>query len=624
MYVFHLARTLIHEKACHAIAVILAISLFLPLLIPSLLFGAEIFRINMRSALDAYTYNEQVGTLDSLPPEMKELEDRSVEYIDRALSSSETGEFYRAFSAYCRIQMNLHELGYLSGGAEYDRASLAFSDRMLSEHIEREPLETSQLPVLYHLPYALVRVPSPLLFAPAIVVALSISHVTQRSRLLGHVPARRLASINTKILVGVPASIVLVAIAYVPSFVYFLIANGMGHPGYPVVYMRGAELVDSAALIAYFQGLALLILGNVFCVTLALCIDSVTSRPYIGGTLSMFLVVVPLAAGYYESSSWMRDVVPYAPISYLVPSAVLGYVGRFPTADSPYLSTECTADLGIAVLSLGSIAAYVAAFLIGFARDFGIRSAEQGCHGLVFQSPGLRYGTRTIIKNVVLQVETGFVYGLVAPNGAGKTTLLNALSGERRVQKGSFLSADGVPSSDGRGYRQNVFHFSGDAVGLYPSMSVRWHLQAVRDCWNSPCSIEEALQRVNISDMADLPARKLSQGMRQQVLIALAYASHAAYVLFDEPTNALDPSNVKIVNAALRSMVGQGRCIILSSHMIDSLKSVADKYIYIVDDQLIQSDTLGPDDFSVVFRSARNAGKGKHFANDGRSRSDFI
>ena len=107
--------------------------------------------------------------------------------------------------------------------------------------------------------------------------------------------------------------------------------------------------------------------------------------------------------------------------------------------------------------------------------------------------------------------------------------------------------------------------------------------------WPHARDIEEIVEQTQIGEFAKMRIRTLSQGMKQQLTLAIAYATGARYLLLDEPMNALDPSRVYLHSEILRKLADSGTCIIMSSHILDSVDRLCDEILFLKDGRLIRS-----------------------------------
>lgn len=204
---------------------------------------------------------------------------------------------------------------------------------------------------------------------------------------------------------------------------------------------------------------------------------------------------------------------------------------------------------------------------------------------LALEGATIGYGCTALLENAELTLNPGEVKGLVAPNGYGKTTLLRVMSGNlRRLRCGCVRL-------EGREMRTDfcsghIMYVPGDASMLYGFLSVREHLRIVRDLWESGLSLRDAAEACGVAEFLGRHVGRLSQGMKQQVTLAMAYLSGARYVLLDEPMNALDPLNVQRFSKVIRRMAEHGAGVLVSSHILDNVNQLCTSAIFVRDRRL--------------------------------------
>lgn len=173
------------------------------------------------------------------------------------------------------------------------------------------------------------------------------------------------------------------------------------------------------------------------------------------------------------------------------------------------------------------------------------------------------------LDGVDLAVERGQIHGLVGPNGAGKTTLLGLLLSLAVADEGS-LEILGAPVTRAT---EGIAGFV-DGPGLYPSLTARKNLAALARLRGLKADIDDALQQVGLSDVADDRVRGFSLGMRQRLGLAAALLTEPQLLVLDEPSNGLDPAGKKHVHGVLNRLAAQGATVIVSSHNMDDVEAL--------------------------------------------------
>ncbi|MGI3786715.1 MAG: ABC transporter ATP-binding protein [Janthinobacterium lividum] len=180
------------------------------------------------------------------------------------------------------------------------------------------------------------------------------------------------------------------------------------------------------------------------------------------------------------------------------------------------------------------------------------------------------FGDVVALDHADLDVEEGQVHGLVGPNGAGKSTLLGLLLGLADLDGGRL---EILGSEVGRGHvvPAGVAGFV-DEPGLYPSLTARQNLSALASLRGGPTvDLDQALDQVGLSDVADDRVRGFSLGMRQRLGLASAMLTRPRLLVLDEPANGLDPAGRRHVNRVIAQLGAAGTAVVLSSHRMDDL-----------------------------------------------------
>jgi ABC-2 type transport system ATP-binding protein len=196
-----------------------------------------------------------------------------------------------------------------------------------------------------------------------------------------------------------------------------------------------------------------------------------------------------------------------------------------------------------------------------------------------------RYGGVTAVDHLTFDVPTGEVTGFLGPNGAGKTTTLRMLLGLVQPTAGEALIG-------GRHYAKlaNPRAEVGavlEATGFHPGRSGRNHLRIlVRSARLPEGRVGEMLERVGLTAAADRRVGGYSLGMRQRLGLAAALLGDPGVLILDEPANGLDPAGMATLRELLRELAGEGRTILVSSHVLSEVAQTVDRVIIISDGTL--------------------------------------
>ncbi len=195
------------------------------------------------------------------------------------------------------------------------------------------------------------------------------------------------------------------------------------------------------------------------------------------------------------------------------------------------------------------------------------------------------------VADLSVDVQPGRVTGFLGPNGAGKTTTLRCLLGLVQPTDGTALF-DGTPyeriSSPVRTVGAAL-----EATGFYPGRRARDHLTVVGAAAGLPdARADEVLAMVGLADAGRRRVGEYSLGMRQRLALAVALLGDPQYLILDEPANGLDPQGIAWLRGFLRYLAGQGRTVLVSSHVLAEVQQTADDVIIINRGRLVASDSL--------------------------------
>jgi ABC-2 type transport system ATP-binding protein len=193
-----------------------------------------------------------------------------------------------------------------------------------------------------------------------------------------------------------------------------------------------------------------------------------------------------------------------------------------------------------------------------------------------------RYGTRTAVDSLNLDVRRGEIFGLLGPNGAGKTTTVLMLLGLTEPSAGDVTVAGFDPRRESLQVKRRVGYLP-DSVGFYGGLTGRENLRYTARLNGIPKKeaeerISDVLRQVGLADRADDRADTYSRGMRQRLGIADALVKDPEVLILDEPTTAIDPMGVVEMLALIRGLArDRGIAILLASHLLDQVQSVCQR-----------------------------------------------
>jgi ABC-2 type transport system ATP-binding protein len=191
-----------------------------------------------------------------------------------------------------------------------------------------------------------------------------------------------------------------------------------------------------------------------------------------------------------------------------------------------------------------------------------------------------QYGDVRAVDDLSFDVRSGAVTGFLGPNGAGKTTTLRMVLGLARPTAGEA-------TVKGRRYVEleepaRTVGANLEIAGAHPGRSGRNHLRALAEMAGLPRTrVQEVLTLVELAGAADRRAGKYSMGMRQRLGLAATLLGDPEVLVLDEPANGLDPQGIRWLREFLRGMAGEGRTVLVSSHVLAEVAQTVDDVVVI-------------------------------------------
>jgi ABC-2 type transport system ATP-binding protein len=202
-----------------------------------------------------------------------------------------------------------------------------------------------------------------------------------------------------------------------------------------------------------------------------------------------------------------------------------------------------------------------------------------------------RYGDKMAVDGLNFVVDAGTVTGFLGPNGAGKSTTM-------RIIAGLDAPTAGTVRVNGRRYPDSTAPMAElgvllEARAVHPGRSARNHLRAVGPTAGiGRRRIDEVLEFVGLSDVADKRVGGFSLGMAQRLGIATALLGRPQTVVLDEPVNGLDPDGVRWIRNLLRQLADEGRTVFVSSHLMSEMAQTATRLVVVGRGRLIADCTV--------------------------------
>lgn len=192
---------------------------------------------------------------------------------------------------------------------------------------------------------------------------------------------------------------------------------------------------------------------------------------------------------------------------------------------------------------------------------------------------------------------TNGIYGLLGPNGAGKSTLMNVITDNILPDKdgGKILWNSEETKTLGGKFRSRL-GFMPQQQNLYENMTAHMFLNYIAslkclDKKTAEKEIPEIIRRVELSDSLDKKMGGFSGGMKQRVLIAAALLGDPDLIILDEPTAGLDPKQ-RVIIRNMVSALSESKIVIISTHIVSDIESIAKEILFIKEGHLIDSGTI--------------------------------
>ncbi len=206
-----------------------------------------------------------------------------------------------------------------------------------------------------------------------------------------------------------------------------------------------------------------------------------------------------------------------------------------------------------------------------------------------------RYGDFLAVDRVDFTIGQGEIVGLLGHNGAGKTTIMKMLTGYLEPSEGRIL-VDDVDVAEQPKVVQRSLGYLSESLPLYPEMTVVDYLEYAAELRgvapsDQASAVRESVEATELESKAFDQIHTLSRGYRQRVGVAQAILHKPRFLVLDEPTNGLDPSQTQHMRELIRRLAGNAT-IILSTHIMQEVNAVCDRAMILRNGRLVLDETL--------------------------------
>ncbi|MFP3512148.1 ATP-binding cassette domain-containing protein [Peribacillus sp. SIMBA_075] len=210
---------------------------------------------------------------------------------------------------------------------------------------------------------------------------------------------------------------------------------------------------------------------------------------------------------------------------------------------------------------------------------------------LKVQSLTKKIGKATIVDNVSFEIKSNEIFGLLGPNGAGKTTIIRMITGLINRTGGTVMINGSDLDKDFEG-AMNQLGAIVENPEFYKYMTGRKNILHYARMSSNDISnerIEEVIKLVKLDHAIDKKVKTYSLGMRQRLGVAQAILHKPSLLIFDEPTNGLDPQGIREFRDYLKVLASEGVGILISSHLLSEMQLMCDSFAVIEKGKLIHT-----------------------------------
>jgi ABC-type multidrug transport system ATPase subunit len=199
------------------------------------------------------------------------------------------------------------------------------------------------------------------------------------------------------------------------------------------------------------------------------------------------------------------------------------------------------------------------------------------------------YGKIQALKKVSFSVPEGSVFGILGPNGSGKTTMLGTIMDILKPTSGTYKLFDEFPTEMHRRRigtlleTPNFYHYLSGVKNLEIAAEIKQHGKE---------DIPRVLEMVDLTRRKDSKFSTYSLGMKQRLAIASCLLGNPKVLVFDEPTNGLDPVGIAEIRELMKNLYSEGKTIIMASHLLDEVEKVCTHVAILRKGELVTSGNV--------------------------------
>jgi len=206
------------------------------------------------------------------------------------------------------------------------------------------------------------------------------------------------------------------------------------------------------------------------------------------------------------------------------------------------------------------------------------------------------YSAIPAVRGLSFSLRPGGVLGLLGPNGSGKSTTVSILAGLLEPSGGTIRLNGCAVRDDLLGYKAQIGYVPEEAV-LYTYVAGPEYLSLIGNLRGIPpatlqARIDGFMSLFGLTDDGHAPLSAYSKGMRQKILISAALLHNPAIVILDEPNSGLDVTTTFVLRSLVQTLAAEGRMVIYSSHVLESVERVATDVIILNDGRVVAHDSV--------------------------------